>query len=76
MEKIYIIIQINMADRIIYLFVFSCFCIALFLLVLDICIIKIMCKDKKDEEESDLPDNNLVEFVGEDENGNWIYKLK
>lgn len=21
-------------------------------------------------------ENNLVEFVGEDENGNWIYKLK
>ena len=21
-------------------------------------------------------ENNLVEFMGEDENGNWIYKLK
>ena len=21
-------------------------------------------------------ENNLVEFVGEDENGNWIYKIK
>ena len=76
MEKIYFIIQINMANRIIYLFVFSCFFIALFLLVLDICIIKIMYKEEKSEEESDLPENNLVEFVGEDENGNWIYKLK
>ena len=27
------------------------------------------------EEESDLP-NNLVEFVGEDENWNGIYKIK
>ena len=27
-------------------------------------------------EDDNLPDNNLVEFMGEDENGNWIYKLK
>lgn len=27
-------------------------------------------------EEEDLPENNLVEFVGEDEDGNWIYKIK
>lgn len=29
-----------------------------------------------DKEESDLPDNNLVEFVGEDEEWNGIYKIK
>ena len=28
------------------------------------------------EEESDLPENNLVEFVWEDENWNGIYKIK
>ena len=28
------------------------------------------------EEESDLPENNLVEFVGEDEHWNGIYKIK
>ena len=32
--------------------------------------------EELDEEESDLPENNLVEFVGEDENGNGIYKIK
>ncbi len=31
---------------------------------------------EEQEEESDLPENNLVEFVWEDENGNGIYKLK
>ena len=33
--------------------------------------------EQLEKEESDLPeDNNLVEFVWEDENGNGIYKLK
>ena len=32
--------------------------------------IEIQYEKKEDEEESDLPENNLVEFVGEDENGN------
>ena len=32
--------------------------------------------EELDEEESDLPENNLVEFVWEDENGNWLYKIK
>ena len=32
--------------------------------------------EEEEEEESDLPENNLVEFVWEDENGNGIYKLK
>ena len=31
---------------------------------------------EEQEEESDLPENNLVEYVWEDENGNGIYKLK
>ena len=31
---------------------------------------------EEQEEESDLPENNLVEFVWEDENGNGIYKIK
>ena len=33
-------------------------------------------KREEQEKESDLPENNLVEFVWEDENGNGIYKLK
>lgn len=32
--------------------------------------------EELDEKEEDLPQNNLVEFVGEDENGNGIYKIK
>lgn len=32
--------------------------------------------EELDEEESDLPENNVVEFVWEDENGNGIYKIK
>ena len=32
--------------------------------------------EELDEEESDLPENNLVQFVGEDEDGNGIYKIK
>lgn len=31
--------------------------------------------EELDEEES-IPDNNLVEFMGEDKDGNWIYKIK
>jgi len=31
---------------------------------------------EEQEEESDFSENNLVEFVWEDENGNGIYKLK
>lgn len=32
--------------------------------------------EEEEEEESDLPENNLVEFVWEDENGNGIYTFK
>ena len=32
--------------------------------------------EELEEEESDLPENNLVECIGEDENGNGIYKIK
>lgn len=32
--------------------------------------------EELEEEESDLPENNVVEFVWEDENGNGIYKIK
>jgi len=35
-----------------------------------------MLEEREEQEESDLPENNLVEFVWEDENGNGIYKLK
>lgn len=88
MEKIYFIIQINMATitDFISLFTFFIFTVILW----DFIFLGLMCwiiclKDKKieieyekkeDEEESDLPENNLVEFVGEDEHGNGIYKLK
>ena len=30
----------------------------------------------KESEDDNLPENNLVEFVWEDENGNGIYKIK
>lgn len=88
MEKIYFIIQINMATitDFISLFTFFIFTVILW----DFIFLGLMCwiiwlRDKKieieyekeeDEEESDLPDNNLVEFMWEDENGNGIYKLK
>lgn len=29
-----------------------------------------------EEDNEELETNNLVEFVWEDENGNWIYKFK
>ena len=32
--------------------------------------------EELEEQEEDLPENNLVEFVGEDEHGNGIYKIK
>ena len=32
--------------------------------------------EELEKKESDLPENNLVDFVWEDENGNGIYKLK
>lgn len=32
--------------------------------------------EEEEQEESDLPENNLVEYVWEDENGNGIYKIK
>jgi len=35
-----------------------------------------MLEEREEQEESDLPENNLVEFVWEDENGNGIYKIK
>jgi hypothetical protein len=31
---------------------------------------------EEEEEEEELEPNNIVEFVWEDENGNWIYKLQ
>jgi hypothetical protein len=39
-------------------------------------IYKLLVEVFEEEEESDLPENNLVEFVWEDENGNGIYKIK
>lgn len=87
MEKIYFIIQIIMAaiTDFISLFMFFIFTVILWdfiFLGLISRIIRLKDKkieieyDKKEDEESDLPENNLVEFVGEDENGNGIYKLK
>ena len=81
MEKIYFIIQINMV-------LLCCIIIAtpllwltinqtIFLVKLDKFQAMLEKREKqKEQEESDLPENNLVEFVGEDENGNGIYKLK
>ena len=79
MEKIYFIIQIIMA-------LLCCIIIATPLLWLainqTILLVKLdkfqaMLEEREEqEEESDLPENNLVEFVWEDENGNGIYKLK
>lgn len=28
------------------------------------------------EDDSEIELNNIVEFVGEDENGNWLYRFK
>lgn len=33
-------------------------------------------KDYELEEDWDIELNNLVEFVWEDENGNWLYRFK
>ena len=35
-----------------------------------------MYEEEEEEEEEELEPNNIVEFVWEDENGNWIYKLQ
>lgn len=35
-----------------------------------------MLEEREEQKESDLPENNVVEFVWEDENGNGIYKFK
>ena len=35
-----------------------------------------MLEEREEQEESDFSENNLVEFVWEDENGNGIYKIK
>ena len=32
--------------------------------------------EEMEEKEKDIVDNNLVECIWEDENGNWIYKFK
>ena len=32
--------------------------------------------EELDEEESDFEENNLVEMIWVDEDGNWIYKFK
>ena len=32
--------------------------------------------EELEEKESDLPENNLVEFVWEDEDWNWLYRIK
>ena len=32
--------------------------------------------DLEEEEDDILPENNLVEFVGEDEDGNALYRFK
>lgn len=74
MEKIYFIIQITMQRLWIILCVILWVIIWNFIYDALMGYLAINYFDK--EEESDLPENNLVEFVGEDENGNWIYKLK
>ena len=74
MEKIYFIIQIKMQRLWIIL------CVILWVIIwnfiYDALVGYIAINYFWEKEESDLPENNLVEFVGEDENGNGIYKLK
>ena len=75
MEKIYFIIQIKMQRLWIIL------CVILWVIIWNFIYDALVGYLTihyfwEEKEESDLPENNLVEFVGEDENGNWIYKLK
>lgn len=39
-------------------------------------IYKLLSEVFEEEEESDLPENNLVEFVWEDSEWNWLYRIK
>lgn len=39
-------------------------------------IYKLLVEVFEEQEESDLPENNLVEFVWEDEEWNGIYRIK
>lgn len=39
-------------------------------------IYKLLVEVFEEEEESDLPENNLVEFVWEDAEWNWLYRIK
>ena len=32
--------------------------------------------EERDDNDSDYEDNNLIECIWEDEDGNWIYKFK
>ena len=78
MEKIYFIIQIIMA-------LLCCIIIATPLLWLainqTILLVKLdkfqaMLEEREEQEESDLSEDDLVEFVWEDEDWNWLYRIR
>ena len=39
-------------------------------------LLKLYKETKENNEDEDIDVNNLVEFVGEDENWNWLYRFK
>jgi len=62
---------------IVYVFVWTLVAIAILMLILDVYIIlmwKKLIQLKKEDKE--LDENNIVEFVWEDENWNWLYRFK
>lgn len=62
---------INLFSIVLIASLLGCFiCISL------IAAISVLIDKRKEKNEPDLPDNNLVEFVWEDADGNGIYKIK
>lgn len=60
---------------IVYVFVWTLVAIAILLVILDIVLWKILRLSKKEEKE-EIGENNIVEFVWEDENWNWFYRIR
>ena len=74
MEKIYIIIQIKMQR--LWIILCTILWVIIWNFIYDAIMGYLAINYFWEKEESDLPENNLVEFVGEDEEWNGIYKIK
>ena len=59
---------------IVYVFVRTLVAIAILMLILDIALWKILGLSKKEDKE--IEKNNVVEFVWEDAEWNWLYRIK